>query len=137
MALNVHRLANAAIRYLHPNETITLYRSAGDDNQKGKIIPLYHDPISVVAQIQSIGDDALYHAERTGMNSLTRKIWINDPNLTLQSVDRETKRGGDMILRADGSWWLVDAISEDFSNSGWKSARIVKQVKAPEGIAPP
>lgn len=137
MPVNLHALARRAVSRLHPEETVTLYQSAGQINVKGALTPIYDAPAQVSAQIQSISDDALTHADRTGMNSHTRKAWFFQLPKPITTVDRATGRGGDVIQRSDGTWWLVDALSEDFTASGWVSVRLTWQVKAPDFSASP
>lgn len=129
--VNLHATVRQAITGLHPEEVATLYRSMGNTNVRGVLTPSWGEGESVLVQVQSISDDALYHSNRTGQNATTRKIWMTVPASDVGGVDRETGKGGDMIQLPGGSWWLVDAVLEDFGRSGWKSLRIVRQTKAP------
>lgn len=135
MALNLHRIANRAIRPLHPNETVMLYRSAGKQNVLGEIKTIYDDPVQVKAQIQSKGDDALYHEGAVGKNDTIRNCYLFSSSATDQKptgINRPFSRTGDMLQFSDGTWWLVTAQGEDFSRAGWVNVTITQQVNGPD-----
>lgn len=133
--INLHGIVRQKIASIHPEEAITLYRSIGIENVKGEIKAKYAAGIFVKAQIQSESDDALYHSNRTGQNNTTRKAYLfADDSLSEKPAPliRPISRTGDMIRRADGTWWLIDAMLEDFSHANWVCVRLVLQTKAPE-----
>jgi hypothetical protein len=41
-----------------------------------------------------------------------------------------------MLQRADGTWWLVTALKEDFSASEWVNVSITMQTNPPDGVTP-
>ena len=83
-------------------------------------------------QVQSPKPDSLAHlADNIGSVEATRKAWIKGPGFP-SGIRRPDGRGGDMIRRADGTWWLVTEVSEDFSKAGWISVVITLQVEAPD-----
>lgn len=133
--INLHSIVKSAITAVHPDESVTLYRSQGMTNVKGEIKTSYAAGSLVKAQIQSLSDDKLFHSGRTGQNSTTRKAYLFAENSTAEKpapVIRPISRTGDMVKRADGTWWLVDSMFEDFSASGWVCVGLVLQTKAPE-----
>ncbi|MDL2315507.1 hypothetical protein LJC59_00290 [Desulfovibrio sp. OttesenSCG-928-A18] len=86
-----------------------------------------------MVQIQSEGATALYHADRVGMEEITRKLYLFSASGLRERVAgivRPMSRGGDMLQLEDGTWWLVDAVIEDFTRSGWASVRATLQVRA-------
>lgn len=138
LGINLHSIVRGAISALHPDDTVTLYQSAGQQNVKGEIKPVYDAPQSVTAQIQSESDEKLYHADRVGQNDVTRRFYLfADPAKRPAGVIRPLARGGDIIQRTDGTWWLVVAVPEDFSAAGWTQVRCSLQAKAPDFSASP
>jgi len=60
-----------------------------------------------------------------------------DPQVADQSSGSATEPGADTTPAGPGpgvtpGWWLVEAVIEDFSLSGWASVRATLQVKAPD-----
>lgn len=53
--MNLHSLVRGAITTLHPDETVTLRQSTGQQNVRGRITPVYAPAQVVNAQIQSLG----------------------------------------------------------------------------------
>lgn len=133
--INLHSIVKPAITALHPDETVTLYRSLGITNVKGEIKTKYAAGSVVKAQIQSLSDDKLFHSGRTGQNNTTRKAYLFSEDSTTEKpapVIRPISRTGDMVKRADDTWWLVESLLEDFSHAGWVCVGLVLQTKAPE-----
>ena len=63
--MNLHKIANAAIKTVHPNETITIYKSDGQENVYGIIKPKYLAPEVLEAQVQDQTDTGLVLADGT------------------------------------------------------------------------
>ena len=138
--MNLHGIVRGAIPALHPDETVILRQSVGQENIKGRIVPVYAPGQTVTAQIQSLGSDDLQHSEAVNLTQRDRKAYLYAPDATLPptGIVRPLARNGDMLQRADGSWWLVTAMLEDFTASGWVCVGIVQQLKGPdEGEAMP
>lgn len=130
MLLNLHHSSRGHINLVNKDEDISLYKSIGQVNTKGQLRPKYAPAEKIKAQIQAEKDSALYHADRVGQNDTTRKAYIYaDSSLPPAGVVRPFARGGDIIIRADGTTWLVIAVLKDFSAQGWVSVRIALQTK--------
>ena len=135
--LNLHSIARSAIVALHPEESVTLYQSSGQTNTQGTISPTYEAAQTVQAQIQSLSTDELANVENVAQTGQVRKAYLFGPpvsSLIPQGIVRPLARSGDMIQRADGTWWLVTGVIEDFSASGWVCVQITQQVDAPQGV---
>lgn len=136
--LNLHSIARGAIVALHPEESVTLYQSSGQTNTRGVISTTYEAAQAVQAQIQSLSTDELANVENVAQTGQVRKAYLFGPPVTSlipQGIVRPLARSGDMIQRADGTWWLVTGMMEDFSASGWVCVQITQQVDAPQGVA--
>ena len=135
--LNLHSIVRGAIIALHPEEAVTLYQSSGQINTQGVISPTYEAVQTVQAQIQSLSTDELKNAEDVAQTGQVRKAYLFGPPVTTlvpQGIVRPLARSGDMLQRADGTWWLVTGMMEDFSASGWVCVQITQQVDAPQGV---
>lgn len=132
--MNLHSLVRGAITTLHPDETVTLRQSTGQQNVRGRITPVYAPAQVVSAQIQSLGQNDLAQVEQTSSTKIDRKAYLYAPVQTMppQGIVRPLARNGDMIQRSDGTWWLVTAMIEDFTVSGWVCVGITQQVDGPD-----
>lgn len=133
MGLNLHGMVRPIVAAVHPDESVTLYQSAGQRNVKGEIMPVYAASQTVTAQVQNVGDAALSHADKVGQNDVTRHFYLfATAQRPSAGVVRPLARGGDILQRADNTWWLVVAVPEDFSQVGWVCVRCCLQVIAPD-----
>lgn len=132
--VNLHQVVRGAIPLLHPDEHVLLIQSTGQENVRGIVSPTYADAVSVIAQIQSMGNDDLRAMNDTWRVEHQRKCYLfseTPAGIIPQTIVRTLERGGDLLRRADGSWWLITGMMEDFSNAGWVSVRIVEQLTVP------
>ena len=133
--LNLHAIARGAVSALHPEEAVTLYQSTGQTNILGRIVPTYAEAQTVQAQIQSLSPDELAHFEAASRTEINRKAYLfADGALPPAGIVRPLGRNGDVLRRADGTWWIVSAVLEDFTASGWVCVGITAQNEAPEGV---
>lgn len=139
--VNLHAIANPLIAQLHPNVEALLYRSTGQANILGKLLPAYAEGERLTVQFQSEGPTILAHADKSGQENVTRKLYLfSDSSMTkrVSGIVRPLSRGGDMLHLAEGggwyagTWWLVEGPVEDFSGSGWQCVRASMQNQAPD-----
>ena len=131
--LNLHAIVRTPITYLHPDETVTLFRSVGQTNTLGRIKPVYEQGLTIQAQIQTLSPDELQQRDDTSKTEIHAKAYLNaDEALPPAGIIRLLARNGDFIQRADGSWWLITSVLEEFAKSGWECVGIVQQIKAPD-----
>lgn len=133
MALNLHAIVRNPITYLHPDETVTWYQSLGQTNVLGRIKPSYAHGVVLQAQIQTLSPDELQQREDASKTEIHVKAYLmaqeaNPP----AGIIRIDARNGDFIQRADGTWWLITSVLEEFAKSGWESVGMVQQIKAPD-----
>ena len=138
--MNLHELVRGCIPIINPDETVQWYRCTGQTTGDfGVVTPVFADPVAVIAQVQSESDASLYFQQRAGDNSIVRKFYLNGSEPTQPAgIVRPDARGGDVLRRADGSWWRVNGVIDDFSlQSGWVCVRGVLQNTRPDGIPDP
>jgi hypothetical protein len=120
-------LALGVVGALNSNVSVTLYTYAGfTQSPGGPRLPLY-TVSTVSAQVQELSTYQLKHMDELNVGGLLHNIWADT---TLHSVDRVQGLGGDIIGMADGTWWLVVHVKEQFTD-GWCAAVMQKQTKGP------
>lgn len=135
--INLHDIVRPVIPILHPDENVVLVQSTGKTNIRGIVTPTWATPQTVIAQIQSMGADELKDQTDVSVAGEQRKCWLYSDTaagLTPDGIVRPLARGGDLIRRADGSWWYVAGLQEDFTASGWVSVHIAQQITVPEAV---
>lgn len=128
--MNLHEVVAGAIGSVNRHEMITLWRCTGVSNVKGVITPAY-EKTTLRAQIQRPNAADLELNERVAKAQQSIKAWINAPADTINRVDQSA---GDIIQRADGTYWLIVGIKESYATEGWLSVLCVEQVEPPKGV---
>ena len=128
--MNLHEVVAGAIGSVNRHEMVTLWRCTGVSNVKGKVTPTY-EQTTVRAQIQRPSAADLELNERVARAKQSIKAWINAPADTINRVDQSA---GDIIQRADGTYWLIVGIKESYAGEGWLSVLCVEQVEPPKGV---
>lgn len=131
--INLHAVVRTPIISLHPDETVILHQSLGQANVKGRIVPQYGEGIVLQAQIQTLSAEELQQREDVSKTGLSAKAYLYaSENMPPAGIVRWQGRNGDFIQRADGTWWLIVSVLEDFTKSGWECVGIAKQTEAPD-----
>lgn len=136
--LNLHGIVRGAINAIHPDEEVQILHSLGSTpDENGFAAPNFKRLCGVLAQVQSEGDAALFHADMAGKNTLVRRFYLFAPkDFKGQTADifRPLSRSGDYIIRKDGTVWVVDAVLENFSGVNWLCVRATLQLERPQGV---
>lgn len=133
--LNLHNIVRGAITAVHPDETVTLYRSTGQVNEYGVVKAQYAPPLTVKAQVQSAGGESLQLVEKTSQDTAVMSFYLYaDAAMPPAGIERPFARGGDMIRRDNGTWWLVTGTSDDFARVGWVCVLGTLQELPPAGV---
>lgn len=134
--INLHAIVRPVINALHPEVKATLYQSTGQTTSaSGNAKSIYAPGVAIIAQKQSESPVTLFHAGQTDQTEDSRKFYLfsnDDPAQKVQGEYRPLSRGGDMFQLEEESWWLVTALIEDFTRSGWASVRATLQVNPPD-----
>jgi hypothetical protein len=128
--MNLHDIVAAAIGAVNRHENINLWRCVGAQNVKGVVKPIYEKK-TLRAQIQRPSMSDLELNERVAGAGHSIKAWLDAP---ADTINRNTQTAGDIIERADGTYWLIVAIRESYETEGWLSVLAVEQLKPPEGV---
>lgn len=136
MAMNLHKIVRGAIESNYPDDTLTLYRSVGQvNNDEGICVAGYAPGITIKGNFQPEGDAALHFSNMSAQNSIIRKLYVyatEDRETRPWSLYRPLSRTGDYIQDKRGDYWLVLAVTEDYSNVGWECLRVQLQQVRPE-----
>lgn len=134
IGVNLHNVVRGAITSIHPDETVTLYQSAGQRNVKGKIVSVYSEPQEVKANFQPLDSDALRHAEVLGQTPMSEQVFLYSENpMPIAGQQRlPIIRTGDFLLRDNGTYWLVTAVLEDWTWDGWCNVGVHIQTTPPD-----
>lgn len=128
--MNLHEIVAGPIGSVNRHEIVTLWRCTGVSNVKGIVTPIYVKT-TVRAQIQRPSAADLELNERVARAKQSIKVWLNAPADTINRVDQSA---GDIIKRADGTYWLIAGIRESYAPEGWLSVLCIEQVEPPEGV---
>ena len=128
--MNLHNIVKNAIGAVNPHEPIYLYRATGKTNVKGKITPNY-TAVNMTAQVQGLSAQDLELNDMLAAATHKAKFYLDAP---ADSIDRFSATTGDIIKRADGSYWNIVQVAEDFRGVGWECVLAVMAAGTPEGI---
>ena len=129
--MNLHSIVSGAIGMVNHHEMVTLYRCTGTQNNGG-IVSVTYEKSDVLAQVQAPTAADLRLFDNLADARHVKKFYMDAPAYT---INRHFETAGDIIERADGSYWLIDMIRDDFSPEGWLCCIATLQHEPPEEIA--
>lgn len=102
--MNLHKIANSAIRRVNPNISAILKKYTGETIGPGrKPVPSYLPDQNVTIQLQPISRGDMQHVDGLNIQGLAKVIYVNGNYF---SVQREMEQGGDIFV-INGEQWLV------------------------------
>lgn len=137
MPLNLHDLVRGAINIVNPDEDVWLIQNIGQTNVKGRITASYAPAQKVKAQVQTLSGDDLTVMNDTERTERDRKFYLYSDTETgtpPSGIIRPLGKSGDFIRRADGTWWMVYNVTEEFITSGWVLVLASQQAQVPEAV---
>lgn len=130
--MNLHDLARPLITVVHGDEKCYVYHSVGQQNIKGVIKSVY-EMEEVMANVQSVLADRLQQVEKISDTGSNLDFYLySKQELPVSGIVRTLARTGDFIQRANGDWYLVTIIKEDWSSDGWCKVQGTLQLTPPE-----
>ena len=130
--MNLYQMVSGAIGSVNHHEKVTIYRCDGVTNTAGKVKVSY-TPEDITAQVQAPNAGDLRLFDNLADARHVKKFYIN---ASASTINRHEETAGDIIERADGSYWLIDMIRDDFSPEGWLCVITTLQHEPPEEITP-
>ena len=131
--MNLHMVVSGAIGSVNPHEMVSLYRCNGTENNAG-VVSVTYTKTDIKAQVQAPSAADLKLFNNLADAKHVKKFYINAPAST---INRQEETAGDIIERADGTFWLIDLIRDDFSPAGWLCCFATLQHEPPEEIVEP
>ena len=128
--MNLHAIVSSAIGGVNRHEMVTLYTCTGTSNNGG-VVSVTYDKADILAQVQAPDAADLRLYDNLVDARHVKKFFMPAPAST---VNRFEETAGDIIKRPDGSYWLIDAIRDDFANEGWLCCLATLQHEPPEGV---
>lgn len=126
--MNLHAIVSGAIGSVNHHEMVTIYRCTGTTNTAG-VMHVTYTPSDIMAQVQAPNAGDLKLFDNLADARHVKKFYINASAAT---INRHEETAGDIIERADGSFWLIDMIRDDFSPEGWLCVIGTLQHEPPE-----
>ena len=127
--MNLNSIVASLIGSVNPRETVTVYRSLGNAiSPDGMRSPSYSAGIVVIAQIQAQPTNDLQHMN--GILITGERVVMYMPG-QFNGVSRDEGLGGDIVVRADGTRWLITVVTENWGDQdGWCQCLCVRQKRA-------
>ena len=125
--MNLNNIAAPLVSAINPRELITIQSAIGYiTNPDGTRTPATPTTTQVLAQVQNaVYDDIQMNG---GINLSGEQLNIYLPG-NWSGVIRADQKDGDVIIRADGTRYLVIAVPENWQNSnGWVKVLATRQV---------
>ena len=126
--MNLHAIVSGAIGSVNHHEMVTIYRCTGLTNTAG-VMHVTYTPQDILTQVQAPNAGDLKLFDNLADAKHVKKFYIN---ASAHTINRHEETAGDMIERADGSFWLIDTIRDDFSPEGWLCVLGTLQHEPPE-----
>lgn len=130
--MNLHQIVSGAIGMVNHHEMVTIYRCTGTANVDG-IVSVTYEKSDVLAQVQAPNAADMKLFDNLADAKHTKKFYLNAPAST---INRQSETAGDIIERADGTYWLIDLIRDDFLPEGWLCCIATLQHEPPDYIEP-
>lgn len=132
--MNVRAIANVLTQAINPNIAAKLQVCIGyQTDASGKLAPLYADAVDCIVQAQALTKKEIEHLDALNLSNAVQGVYAN---VQLTGIDRTDQSGGDLLTYTDPASgtrnvWLVVAVLEGWSTSGWAKAAIAKQTDRP------
>jgi hypothetical protein len=131
--MNLHAIVSGAIGSVNHHEMVTIYRCNGTTNTAG-VVSVTYTPSDIMAQVQAPNAGDLKLFDNLADAKHVKKFYLN---ASAHTINRHEETAGDIIKRADGSYWLIDMIRDDFSPEGWLCVLGTLQHEPPEIVIDP
>jgi len=127
--LNLFGVVSAAVSTVNPREWVNIESSVGYvTNADGTRVPNTPTVTRILAQIQAAEYDALQQNSGINLSGQNLSAYIEG---NWMGVIRADQRDGDVIVRANGTRYLVIAVPENFQDlDGWTRVLMTRQLNA-------
>lgn len=127
MAMNLHAIAAPIVAIVTGGATAVWLRSTGyATSPAGARTPTFTTIPAVDIRVQSLSTPELALLDGMNIQGVKRAVYVS---AHVEGADRKDGKGGD-LLQFGGATWLVATVLEDWDQSGWCKAAVVKQLDA-------
>ena len=125
--MNLNAIVAPLAGVVNTLEAIRIYPSSGSTTSAdGSRAPNYGTPQTVIAGIQNLTQNDVYMSQGLDLQKETCAAYLPGSWHGVVSAD---KKGGDKVQRADGSWWMVTIIYENWGgDDGWTKVGLTRQL---------
>lgn len=121
--MNLHGIVAGVIGAVNPNVDALLYVCTGRTTANdGTQSPTYDFSRKVRAQVQSLTQNDLRQVEALNLQDVQNTMYLYG---NVSGVVRASNKGGDKIKLADGTWWLVTGVIEQWPD--WVKVAVTMQ----------
>ena len=121
--MNLHGVVSGAVGAVNPPQLVTIKTNTGYTTAPGGVQTPTFTTTTGLAQVQELSSEDIKHLGGINTAGLSRKLYASG---SLYSIVRVASKGGDRVILADGSVWLVTHVIEMFPD--WCSVAIEMQV---------
>lgn len=123
--MNVRGLANRLTQAVNPNVSASIEICTGYSTDAAyHRAPTYAAPVTAQVQMQALTKKELEHLDALNISNAHASLYAD---MQLTPVDRVKQTGGDLITIA-GDKWLVVALLEGWTGSGWCKVAVSRQI---------
>ncbi len=123
--MNLRQIANGVTQAVNPNIIGAVQVSTGaTQNPDYTRTPTFQVFSNVSMQVQAMSAGNLRQVEKLNLQGVVRAVYLNG---VIEGLDRPAGKGGDLLL-FNGETWLVVAVLEPWSTSGWVKVAVTLQM---------
>ena len=128
-------MVSGAVAAVNLPQEVTVYLSAGSTTSPdGTRVPVYSGPYPAQAQIQSLTFRDLIQTAGLNLQGTRRAIYFYG---NIEGIVRPRLEGGDLVVFADESVWLVAIALETWPNWSKVAATLQTDPGPPNNVVPP
>lgn len=125
--MNLHSIVSPYISTINPNQQVIINFSTGNYKtlSDGTKIAVSSAPVYAQAQIQPLTFTDLQQLNGMNITGARRAIYLNGD---VESIQRVSQKGGDVITFPDGTVWLTVLVLENWAMiDGWVKIAVTLQ----------
>lgn len=124
--MNLHNIAGAIVAAINPWTSGRYFQANGSTTAgDGKRTPTYLPALPVTVQMQALSWKDTQMLDSINLAGERRAMYVNGD---WQSIARPDLRGGDKIVLADGTTWLIVQNLENWNaTAGWSKVAVTRQ----------
>ena len=115
--VNLHEIASSAINAINPFQEIKIIgREDYTVNEYGEATPVEKEAVTVMAQVQPIDSEDIKFINNYNVSTEYKSFWVSSD---VFGLNRALLKGGDKIIWAGKTYFVVDVPEEWYETVGW------------------